>query len=88
MDRIGRKKTSILATQMPAHQRSTGWRHGMIKTCAVLVEISVNPCPKRLHITISEMDTPLGGTRMQSIRGKMYNLIGSCKIICIHEGHI
>jgi len=41
----------------------------MIKVCAVQVKIIVNPSAKWLHITILEMDTPLGGTRMQSIRG-------------------
>jgi len=35
----------------------------------IQVETSVNPSSKRLHTTILEMDAPLGGTRMQSIRG-------------------
>jgi len=31
---------------------------------AIQVETRVNPSAKRLHTTISEMDAPLGGTRM------------------------
>jgi len=49
------------------HQQSTRWRHGTIKTHAVWVETSVNSSAKRLHITILEMDTPLGSTQTGSI---------------------
>jgi len=60
---------------------------------AVRVETNVNPSTKHLHITISEMDTPLKGTQMQSIRvcGTPRRIIApleSHKIICTHEGHI
>jgi len=65
-------------------------RLGMIKMHVVQIETSVNPivqcgCTSLFH---AEMDAPLGGTRMQSIRGcgtlrhTIASLIGSNKIIC------
>jgi len=57
------KKTKCLH-----HQEPTRWRRGTIKTCTVQVETSVNLSAKWLYITISEMDTPFGGTQMQSIQ--------------------
>jgi len=67
MDRVGRENFQLFSyTNASMHQQSTRWRHGVR---AVQVETSVNPSAKWLHITISEMDTPLGGTRTQLMLG-------------------
>jgi len=76
MDRVGRKNFSFIAMQMPAC--ISNWRNGDMVQPKHMQYKKKPVWILQLHITISEMDTPLSGTWMQLMPGvwhtKMYNI--------------